>query len=94
MTNKQELRRQTLVDRGVKQVDAGRGKDLVDDIQDKTPQMLFIEGKLGKKITEVLMMPMSNRVLARYISDETGKSISQYAIHTWRKQFGICRVRA
>lgn len=95
MPTKEQLRTQTLMDRGLARTTDPKTKHftLVDAGVDKTPLMLYTEGVTGQRIEQILLMQMSTRRLADWVSRQIGRRVTQPTIVNWRKRYKITRVR-
>lgn len=95
MATKDQLRTKTLLDRGLTRVkDEHSGRfSVVDSGVDKTPLMLYTEGITGQPIQSILLMQMSTRKLAQWVSHQIGRTVTQATIVNWRKRFNITRQR-
>ncbi len=95
MTTKDQLQASALTDRGMRrEQDPVTGRfSIVDSAVDKTTLMLYTEGIIGKRVEEILLMQMSTRRLAEWISRQIGQSITGTTIVNWRKRFKITKRR-
>lgn len=95
MATKDQLRAHTLLTRGLTRVkDKHTGRfSVVDSAVDKTPLMLYTEGITGQPIQDILLMQMSTRRLAEWITHQIGRPVTQATIVNWRKRFNITRQR-
>ena len=93
MATKDQFRAHTLLDCSITRVtDENTGRfSPVDSAVDKTPLMLYTEGITGQPIQTILLMQMSTRKLAQWISHQTGRPVTQATIVNWRKRFNIIR---
>ena len=91
MTTKDQLRAQTLLDRGFTRAkdDATGRFSVVESDVDKTPLMLYTEGVTGIQIKQILLMQMSTRRLAEWIGQQIGRPITQATVVNWRKRLKI-----
>ena len=94
MPTKDELRANTLIERGLTRTkDPGTGRFSVQPSSvDKTPLMLYTEGITGQHIEAILLMQMSTRRLAEWITQAIDKRVTQATIVNWRKRFKINRI--
>jgi len=74
----------------IKDPETGRWS-VVDNAVDKTPLMLYTEGITGRRIESILLMQMSTRRLAEWVSHEIGRPVTQATIVHWRQRFNITR---
>ena len=95
MPTKDQLRAETLMDRGLVRTQAeDTGRFVIhSNSVDKTPLMLYTEGVTGQRIEQILLKQMSTRRLADWISKEIGRPITQATIVNWRQRYKITRVR-
>jgi len=95
MPTKEQLRTSTLLARGLTRTkDEHSGRfSVVDSAVDKTPLMLYTEGITGTPIQTILLMQMSTRRLAEWITHQIGRTVTQATIVNWRKRFNITRQR-
>ncbi len=94
MPTKEQLRLATLTERGLTHTkDDNTGHfTLVDNAVDKTPLMLYTEGITGQRIEKILLMQMSTRRLAEWLSREIKRPVTQATIQQWRTRFKITRI--
>ena len=95
MPTKEQLRTNTLLDRGMRREqdpETDRFRVVASDV-DKTPLMLYTEGVTGKRIEDLLLMQMSTRRLAEWMGYQIGRRITQATIVNWRKRFKVKRIR-
>ena len=95
MATKEQLRTSTLLDRGMTRTQDEHTKrfSVVDSAVDNTPLMLDTEGVTGTPIQTILLMQMSTRRLAQWVSHEIGRPVTQATIVNWRRRFKITRQR-